>query len=326
MWGSRKKLERYGRAMALGGIYFEWGGVPMDKGVWNTVGMFVAIITSIFSLFYANQANHIARKSNDIAKQANKDANRPILNLTGFYFDPQNAYVFGGKNVFWDGKKKFIAGQLNELRRTHMSYSLVRLGTQEGQKKEEYFLVNLCDEDTPGEDIGLILNALTLKLENVGTPINELTINETYSMLSSKESFPTNMHIGKSTFLMNDNRFTIKIAYACPLNKPASLNLTSIAKQITAEEKEEIDLLEIPERAGEILGFIETAYQFSCKTVYGIDYDFSFFIDRDMKNDGRLEQHHLYYTRDVFNRRSEKASSRAGKNVVIVKSNEQARN
>jgi hypothetical protein len=294
----------------------------MNMSVWNTVGMFVAIVISIFSLFYANQVNHIARESNDIAKQANKDANRPIFNLIGFYFDPQNAYVFGGKNVFWEGKKNFIDGQLNELRRTHMSYSLVRLGAQEGQKKEEYFLVNLCDKDTPDEDIELILNALTLKIENVGAPINELTINETYSMLSSKEPFPTNMHIGKSTFLMNGDKFTIKIAYACPLNRSASLNLTSIAKQIAAEEYEEIDLLEAPERAGEILGFIETAYQFSCKTIDGVDYDFSFFIDRDMQNNGRLEHHHLYYTRDEFVRRSENASFRAEKNVVIVKSNE----
>lgn len=292
----------------------------MDKGIWNTVGVFVAIVTSIFSLFYANQANRIARESNNIAKQANKDANRPILNITGFCFEPQNAYVFGGKNVSWDGKKNFIDGHLDELRRTHMSGSLVRLGTQEGQEKEEYFLINLCNKDTPCEDIGLILNALTFKLENVGTPINELTINEAYSMLDSKESFPTNMHIGKSTFLMNDDKFTIKIAYAYPLNKTASLNLTSIAKQIAAEEKEEIDLLKTPKRAGEILGFVETAYQFSCKTVDGIDYDFSFFIDRDMQNNGRLEHHHLYYTRDEFNRRSEKASLKAGKNVVIVKS------
>ncbi len=163
----------------------------MDKGIWNTVGVFVAIVTSIFSLFHANQANRIARESNDI---------------------------------------------------------------------------------------------------------------------------------GKSTFLMNDDKFTIKIAYAYPLNKTASLNLTSIAKQIAAEEKEEIDLLKTPERAGEILGFVETAYQFSCKTVDGIDYDFSFFIDRDMQNNGRLEHRHFYYTRDEFNRRSEKASLKAGKNVLIIKS------
>jgi hypothetical protein len=293
----------------------------MNMSVLNTVGMFVAIVISIISLFYTNQVNRIARESNEIAKQANKDANRPIINLTGFYFDPKNAYVFGGRNVFWDSKRNFMDGQLNKLQETYMSYSLVALSKREGQV-EDYFLINLCDENTPSEDIGLILNALTLEFENVGTLINELTINKTYSMLRLTESFPTNMYIGKSEFLMNDRRLTIKIAYACPFNKAASLNLASIARHIAAEEEEKIDLLETPERAGEILAFIETAYQFSCKTIDSKDYDGTFFIGRD--DNGKLEHHHLYYTKDEFNRKSEEAISRANKNVVIDKLNGEA--
>lgn len=291
------------------------------------IGIFAAIGISIVSLFItfrqtkiAQEANDLAKTANDLAEKAKKDANKPSPKIRSLFLDPQNAYVFGGGNVKWTGKKKLREDQLKVIHSTFRSDSIVKFMIEPDGHPEEYLLVNICDKESRDEDIGLILNAITFTAENDGPPIIEMTINEAYSMTSQNESFPTDMKVRNSTIIWDKSSINIKFAYACRFNQASSLNLESIA-QIIEKEKDIIDLIECRYRAGEILGFAETAYQFTCRTADNQSYDFSLVIDRDMDNDGSLKTHRIYYTRKEFDIRAKEASERARQNVVVKKVN-----
>lgn len=296
----------------------------MKSGFWGLVVSILAIAVSIAALVISYQANTMVKEGNKIAMEANRiaedadrNANRPILREPTLVFDPSDVGVFGGAKIHLVGKKALTEEQLKVIRNTHRSNAKVSLSVEPNGEKRDYMLINLCKERTLDEEIGLIVNALVLEFENEGEQIIELTINEGYSMTSPEESFPTDLHIGESNYVFNGaNR--MRVAYAYGVDDVSSLYLGDIAKLIAAGEQK-INLRESPEMAADILSFVETGYQFSCKTESGHDYDYSLVIKRDMDDGGKLEYCRINYTRDLFDRMASKASKRVEKATKEVK-------
>lgn len=279
----------------------------------NPILPFVAIVISICALGRSGKANKIAKDARD-------DTQRPRLKLVSLSLDPQNVHIYGGKNITWAGKLPLRDDLFNVIKDSFRSDSVVTFKVEKEAAPQEYLLVNLCKEDSQREDVGLILNAITFSVENQNTDhlISELTIEKAYSMISSSDPFPLDMKLRNSTITIHENPFSVNLAYACCHYESSSLNLGGIAGIKASGETDIINLIDSPERAGEIIAFADTAYLFSCKTTSGQRYEFSLVISRDPST-GKLKDHFIYYKRVEFDKRATAAYERANEKVVIEK-------
>lgn len=284
----------------------------------NPILPFVAIVISICALIRSGKANKIANDANEISNQMRDDTQRPRLKLVSLSLDPQNVHIYGGKNITWAGKLPLRDDLFNVIKDSFRSDSVVTFKVEKEAAPQEYLLINLCGKDSQREDIGLILNAITFSVENQNTdnPISELTIEEAYSMISSSKPFPLDMKLRNSTITIHENPFSVNLAYACCHYESSSLNLGGIAGIKASGETDIINLIDSPERAGEIIAFADTAYLFSCKTTSGQRYEFSLVISKNPST-GDLKDHFIYYKREEFDKRAAAASERANKKVVI---------
>lgn len=280
-------------------------------GIFNEILPYIAIAISIWAV-------SLSKEANEISKQMRDDAQRPRLEFVSLSLDPQNVYVYGGRNITWAEKLPLRDDLFEVIEDSFRSGSTVKFAVNEGDIPQEYLLVNLCKEGSPREDIGLILNAVTFTVENQNTdnPINALTIKESYSMINNNEPFPLDMELDNSAISIHENCFSIHLAYACCFNQPSSLNLAGIAAIKASGETEIINLIESPERAGEIIAFADTAYLFSCNAADGQTYEFSMAISRDPST-GNLKDHFISFSRKIFDERAANASERANTNVVV---------
>lgn len=284
----------------------------------NPILPFVAIVISICALIRSGKANKIANDANEISNQMRDDTQRPRLKLVSLSLDPQNVHIYGGKNITWAGKLPLRDDLFNVIKDSFRSDSVVEFKVEKEAAPQEYLLVNLCKEDSQREDVGLILNAITFSVENQNTDhlISELTIEKAYSMISNSKPFPLDMKLRNSTITIHENPFSVNLAYACCHYESSSLNLGGIAGIKASGETDIINLIDSPERAGEIIAFADTAYLFSCKTTSGQRYEFSLVISKNPST-GNLKDHFIYYKREEFDKRAAAASERANKKVVI---------
>lgn len=284
----------------------------------NPILPFVAIVISICALIRSGKANKIANDANEISNQMRDDTQRPRLKLVSLSLDPQNVHIYGGKNITWAGKLPLRDDLFNVIKDSFRSDSVVTFKVEKEAAPQEYLLINLCGKDSQREDIGLILNAITFSVENQNTdnPISEITIEKAYSMISNSKPFPLDMKLRNSTITIHENPFSVNLAYACCHYESSSLNLGGIAGIKASGETDIINLIDSPERAGEIIAFADTAYLFSCKTTSGQRYEFSLVISKNPST-GNLKDHFIYYKREEFDKRAAAASERANKKVVI---------
>lgn len=192
--------------------------------------------------------------------------------------DPTKVKVYGGSNIAWNGKKDLSEDLFNKIISLSCSYTLTSFyGT-------EYLLVNLCSKETPKEDVGLILNAFCFELQYEGTFINELSVERAYSFADTSGPFISNMRLDIHKKLRN-REIAMPIAYACPFSSPSLLNLNQIA-DISQKAKTVINLVANPEKAGEVIGFSESAYLIKCITNRGDSFLYTIHMRR---HSGKLE-------------------------------------
>ncbi len=279
------------------------------KPKFETVISLLSLMISAISLISAHNANCISEKSNEIAARALESQIAPQLELTKIEFDPSKVKVYGGKNITWTGKKDLTNELYQKIKETSRSNHMVII---DGKK---YLLINLCYEDTARDDIGLILDALCFEAEYEGTSIVEFSLDRVYSLIGSNTPFEPDMTLNVHTNITGST-ITIPIAYACPHFIASSLNLGNIAS-LSQKTNEVINLIEQPERAGEIIVFVETAYLIRCVTSTNENYLYTLYIKRD-KDSGRIEAASLYAGDEKYKEYCKDANNRAGRNVEVV--------
>lgn len=283
---------------------------------------FLSLMTSIISVIIAYKAISVSKaakviseESNSIAKDANNIANRtlnykiaPQIELTKLELNPTNVKVYGGKNIAWEGKDNLSEELYQKINGLALSNILT---TIEGK---EYLLVNLCYNDTPKDDIGLILGAFTFEAEYTGTRIAEISVDRVYSLLNSKEPFMSGMKLDIRKNITQP-KITLTMAYACPYNLPSSLNLANIAS-LAKNTVSNINLLETPERVGEIIGFMETSYLVKCITATNDEFFYTIYIKRN--NFGRMEVGQIYRGYEKYKEYCIKATEDAGRDIESI--------
>lgn len=260
-------------------------------------------------------AKLISQESNSIAKDANNIANRslnfqiaPQIKLTKLELNPEKVKVFGGKNIAWDGKFDLTDDLYQNIKNLALSNILTIIDGK------EYLLVNLCYSDTPKEDIGLILGAFTFEAEYNGTRIAEFSVDRVYSLLNPKEPFMSDMVLDVRKNITKP-KIALTMAYACPYNFPSSLNLANIAS-LSKNTTGNINLLETPERVGEIIGFMETSYLIKCTTATDNEFFYTLHIKRN--NLGRMEVSDIYSGYEKYKEYCNKATENAGKKIESI--------
>ncbi len=295
----------------------------------NYVIPIISVIASILSAIFAYKANTKAKEANDISKEAknisekanniSEEANAiaikaldiqmaPEIKLTKLELDPQKVKVFGGSNIAWIGKNELTDELYIIISKSARKDSVVIINNI------EYLLINLCYENTSKNDMGIILDAFCFEAECTKNSIAELSILKAYSLLNPTIPFEPdillNVHID-----INTSTITIPIAYACPSNLYSSLNLGSIA-QIAKENTEKINLINTPDMAGKIIGFVETAYLIKCVTPNNDEFLYTLYIKRD--EDGRLKKPHIYRGDEKYSHYYNIAKERIGKEIQTV--------
>lgn len=295
----------------------------------NYIVPIISVIASVLSAIFAYKANTKAKEANEISKDAknisekanaiSEEANTiamkaldiqmaPEIELTKLELDPQKVKVFGGKNIAWVGKNELTDELYKIILKSARTDSIVVINNK------EYLLINLCYENTTKSDIGIVLDAFCFEAECKKNSIAELSIIKAYSLLNPTIPFEPdiqlNIHID-----INIPTITIPIAYACPANLYSSLNLGSIA-QIAKESSEKINLINIPDMAGKIIGFVETAYLIKCLTPNNDEFLYTLYIKRD--EDGRLKTPHIYRGEEKYNHYYNIAKKRIGKEIQAI--------
>ncbi len=295
----------------------------------NYIIPIISVIASIFSAIFAYKANTKAKEANEISKDAknisekantiSEEANiiamkaldlqmAPEIRLTKLELDPQKVKVFGGNNIAWIGKNELTDELYKIISESARTDSIIVINNK------EYLLINLCYETTSKSDVGIILDAFCFEAECTKNSITELSILKAYSLLNPTIPFEPdiklNIHID-----INTSTITIPIAYACPSNLYSSLNLGSIAK-IAKEFTEKINLINTPDMAGKIIGFVETAYLIKCITPNNDEFLYTLYIKRD--EDGRLKTPHIYRGEEKYNQYYNIAKDRIGKEIQAI--------
>lgn len=275
----------------------------------------VSVMVAYKAISVSKEAKAISEQSNSIAEDANNIANKslnfqiaPQIELTKLELNPTEVKVYGGKNIAWNGKIDLTDELYQHIKSLALSNVLTLIDGK------EYLLVNLCNSETPKEDIGLILGAFTFEAEYKGTRIAEISVDRAYSLLNSKEPFVSDMVLNVRKNITHP-KITFTIAYACPYNFPSSLNLANIAF-LSKNTSDDINLLESPERVGEIIGFMETSYLIKCITATDNEFFYTIHIKRN--NLGRMEVSQIYSGYEKYKEYCMKATERAGKKIEFI--------
>jgi len=114
----------------------------------------------------------------------------------------------------------------------------------------------------------------------------------------------------------------MRMAYAYEYGKPACINLTNITALANSADKSpivifsnDINIPATPERAAEVIEFVETAFLFKCVTENNHHYIFTLFITTEQN--GRLEKSSIKLGRNDFDEKVKKIERKTGKNIVV---------
>lgn len=276
----------------------------------ETLILSLSLAVSVISLIFAYNANSISKKANEIAERALNSQIAPQIRITKIETDPAKVEVYGGKNIPWSNKITLTDDIFKIIKKTSRSTRMVVINGK------EYLLINLCYDDTAKEDIGLVLNAFCYEAEYEGTEIVELSLDKAYSLLTSDTPFEPDIILDVHKSIIGST-ITIPVAYACPHFLASSLNLGNIAS-LSQNTDEVIDLIKQPERAGEIIVFVETAYLIRCETSTNENFWYTLYIKRDMDNEGRIQIARLYSGDEKYKEYCKSATKKAGRNVEVV--------
>ena len=254
---------------------------------------------------FAREANMFAREANEIAKKSLNTQIAPEIKLTKLGLDPGKVRVYGGKNISWIGKNNIPKNLYRTILNSARTISITIINDK------KYLLINLCYENTPKDDMGIVVNAFYLELECTKNPVDELSIFKAYSLLNPTTPFGTDIQVDAHIDLQNSN-ITIPIIYACPSNLDSSLNLGNIAK-IAKETTDKINLIDSPSMAGKLISFIETAYLIKCRTSSNDEFLFSLYMKKD--ENGRLQASYMREGDEIYNEKYKKAKKIAGKEI-----------
>lgn len=277
----------------------------------NSTISLLSLIVSILSAIIAYKANINSRKANNISQESMDFQIAPTnIYLTKLELDPSKVKVFGGRNVAWSGKSDLTEELFKQI--TDLAYSNI-LTIINGK---EYLLVNLCHKKTLKEDVALILDAFCFEAQYEGKFfINKLSVERVYSLLDLESPFKPNMKLDIHKNVTGTT-ITIPIAYAYPFNSSASLNLARIA-EISRETKNVINLIKNPEKAGEIIGFVETSYLIKCTTNIGKEFFYSLHMER---NNNKLE-YNICLGKEEYKKYCRDATKHIKKNIESISNN-----
>lgn len=275
----------------------------------------VSVMVAYKAVCVSKEAKSISEQSNSIAEEANNIANRslnfqiaPEIELTKLELNPTDVKVYGGKNIAWDGKIELTDELYQKIKDLALSNVLTIIDDK------EYLLVNLCYNDTPKEDIGLVLGAFTFEAEYKGTRIAEISVDRVYSLLNQNEPFMADMILDVRKNITQP-KITLTMAYACPYNFHSSLNLANIAS-LSKNTTDKINLLETPERIGEIIGFMETSYLIKCTTANNDEFFYTIHIKRNSL--GRMEVGQLYRGYEKYKEYCTEARKGTDRNIESI--------
>lgn len=272
---------------------------------------FVSVIIACIAIMESRAARKISEEANRISEKANEIATKewaPSIKLSELGLEPTEVKVYGGVNVPWQEKEELDDEFYDILQKTRRALTTAVFG------QKEYLLINLCDEDTPKEDIGLVLDAFYFVTECKGKFVVEFTIMKLYSLLYSKTPFDINMSL-KVKMNVDDSTVKVPIAYACPYNLQASLNLGNIVNMAQVK-KDTINLRKCPQLAGKLIGFAEAAYLIKCLTTTNDEFLYTMYIKKD--ESGRLDVSQVYMGQERYNMYYDKAKKRANREIQLV--------
>lgn len=242
----------------------------------ETTMSLISIMVSIISVIIAYKANINSRKANSIAQESMNLQIAPTIHFTKLEVDASKVKVFGGHHVAWKGKNDLTEELFRQIKDLAYSNTLTVINGK------EYLLINLCSKNTLKEDMALILDAFCFEAQyDSEFIINELSVERVYSLLDLESPFKPNMKLDIHKNLTG-TKITIPVAYTYPFNSSASLNLGQIA-EISHNTNAIINLVENPEKAGEIIGFVETSYLIKCTT--NIDKEFYYTLHMERNSD-----------------------------------------
>jgi len=295
------------------------------KDILSLAISFMGLLVSMYVVYKSNKAVEEAKKATDEAKKAAEEANKatveanriankpfiPKLSISSMLFDPNQAKLYGGKNVRWPKRYDFIGGQLKLITATKAQDCRVFIPINKDGSKDEYLLVNLCEDESELELV-LLTDALIMTFEIEDSSVNQISINAVYSMLTPRKCFGPKLKLKNTDFFVKDNKAIIRFAYANWYQNTPSLKLDSMAEKIAAPEKQKIDLMKM-HKADELVNFIETGYLLKCKCANGEEYEYSIIAKRENEKEIRCQ---IYESRKEFEEAGKKASKRAGMDVV----------
>ena len=272
------------------------------------------LLVSILSAIIAYKANINSRKANKIAQESMNFQIAPKnINFTKLELDPSKVKVFGGHNVAWSGKDNLSKELYEQIINLAYSNTLTEIDGN------EYLFINLCRKDTLQEDIALVLNAFCFEVKYSGEfLINKLSVERVYSLLDSKSPFQPNMKLNVHKNITGTT-ITVPIAYAYSFTASASLNLPQIA-EISNNKENIINLVDRPEEAGKIIGFVETAYLIKCTTNIGKEFFFTLHMER---NSNKLE-YQIYLGQEQYKQYRNIATKRIKRRIESIANEQKA--
>ena len=85
---------------------------------------------------------------------------------------------------------------------------------------------------------------------------------------------------------------------------------------MASQTTEKINLIDNPDMAGKIIGFVETAYLIKCLTPNNDEFLYTLYIKRD--ENGRLKVPHIYKGEQQYNDHYIEAKNRIGKEIQVI--------
>lgn len=163
------------------------------------------------------------------------------------------------------GKTTIIKGHLMQSCEKRIENSLNSL-TVQYLKNDSYLLYNLLHDVSRIDSAILITDVIYFECYNINSEAADIVIERAYSKTPDVENILNLNHI-EARIPPNDEgtykRFNLKVAYVCDSTQPASLRYFNFMNYTGQEEP--FNLLDYPERAAEVVNFIDSAYLVTMK-------------------------------------------------------------
>ena len=235
------------------------------------------------------------------------------VKLTKIEVKYERVSCYGGKNVKWKGKKSLTDKLYKQIKDSARSFSSMFYNNK------EYLLINLCHPETLRDDMVIVFDSLESEIKS-SVDISDAYLERVYSLYYDEslrvnksfldEEMNLNVHMH-----FNGNIMSVPIAYACPQNGSTSVLLQNIVSSGDAQNKK-TDLIETPDEAGSIIGFLETAYCVKCITSMGEEFYYSLYMALENKENLK---HELSIGEDDYIKHYEKARKDMGEEIEINK-------